>query len=94
MVGAWIKDTLPVFLTAFEKRLAKNSSPHYWAGDKLSIADFAWFAVTFGVFHNELNPLSPVLKPIYDSFPHLKAYSEHQKEELKEYLESRPKREF
>ena len=76
-MGAWLKDTLPAFLTAFEKRLTANSSHHYMAGDKLTIADFAWFSIIFGVFYNDLNPISAFVKPIFDSFPHLKAYAEH-----------------
>ena len=81
---------LPNWLNAIEKRITKNSSQKYIVGDKMTIADFALGAVGFNVLLNEANPTYAETWEIVKDREVLKAYATHQREELKEYLTTRP----
>ena len=81
---------LPNWLNAIEKRLTKNSSQKYIVGDKMTIADFALGSVGHNILLNEANPTYAETWEIIKDREVLKAYATHQKEELKEYLASRP----
>jgi len=94
LMGEWLKDTLPKFLTAFEKRLESNSTSNFFVGDKLTIADFAWSNFFFSHVYNTEGPFSAFLQPVLENFPKLKAYADSLKATLKDYLENRPKRSF
>ena len=94
LMGEWLKDTLPKFLTVFEKRLSANSSPNFFVGDKLTIADFAWLSFIFSHVYNPEGMMSAYIKPIFENFPRLKTYAEALKTTFYEYLENRPKRTF
>ncbi len=81
---------LPNWLNAIEKRITKNSSQKYIVGDKMTIADFALGNVGFNILLNEANPSYGDTWEIIKDREVLKAYANSQKEELKEYLASRP----
>ena len=81
---------LPNWLNAIEKRITKNSSQKYIVGDKMTIADFALGSVGFNILLNEANPTYAETWEIIKDREVLKAYANSQREELKEYLASRP----
>ena len=51
---------------AFDARLAKNTSKLFLAGDKLSIADFAYAGRYFNFVQNDLSMFPPQLRQIHD----------------------------
>ena len=85
-----MKDTLPKFLAAFEKRLAGNSSPGFFVGEKLTIADFVFFNYFFSYVFNPEAKGTELIKPVVEAFPMVMAYSEALKATFKEYLKTRP----
>lgn len=87
---SWVSETLPKFLAAFEKRLVTNTNSKFVVGESLTLADFAFISIIFTLFYNELNDYSKLLKPAFESFPHLKAYAENAGKVFHTYLESRP----
>jgi glutathione S-transferase len=88
----FIENIFPPWLTAIEKRIAANSSPHHAVGDKLTIADFAIGAWAYSAVYNEGNPVHHQFQEVVAKFPHVHAYLTHLGEhEFKEFLEHRPK---
>ena len=85
---------LTIFVGAFEKRLLANTSQKHLVGDKMTVADFAFAGLAFSAFENEAHPLVTDLKPIVEANPVVSAYIAHLKEDLKEYLATRPPRPF
>ena len=81
---------LQVVLTAFEKRLQSNTTQKHLVGDKLTVADIAFFALTTSTMINEANGLVAELKPLVEANSVISAYIENMKEEFKEYLATRP----
>lgn len=83
---------LPGWIKAIEKRIGSNADPKFAAGSKRSTADFALAAVAFNLIFNEANPhhaaVAPLAKP--EDYPVLAAYLKGLKEELSEFLTSRP----
>ena len=86
---------LPRFLAAIEKRKSDNANEGCLVGEKLSIADFSLASVIFTAVYNDLNDKSPVIRSVFEQYPHLKAYAQYlQEHTFKDYLASRPKREY
>ena len=57
---------LPKWLAAIEKRKASNPNPNFLVGESATIADFAFAGMIFTAFYNEVNPMTVVLKNVYD----------------------------
>ena len=51
-----LTEHLPKWLGALDKRLGGKEHKHFFAGDSLSIADFAFASILFGLLFNESNP--------------------------------------
>ena len=49
----FLKNFLPKWIDAIEKRIANNSTQKYAVGDKVTIADFALAAVAFNILLND-----------------------------------------
>lgn len=83
---------LPTWIAAIQKRIAGNEDPHYAAGNKRTIADFALATVAFNFINNEANPLYAEIAPLTkkEDFPVLTTYLTKLHEELKDYLTTRP----
>jgi len=81
---------LPNWLNAIEKRLTNNSSQKFIVADTMTIADFALGNVAHNILFNEANPTYAETWEIIKDREVFKAYHAHQKEELKEYLATRP----
>ena len=83
---------LPGWIVAIQKRIEKNSNPHFVVGEKRTIADFALAMVAFNMINNEANPHFAVVSPLAkkEDYPVLTTYLTQLHEELKEYLTSRP----
>lgn len=91
----WVTNDFVRFLTIYEKRIEENGNDKYLVGDSITTADFAFAGIIFNIIYNELNPSTIATKPIFENFPHLKAYAEHlSTNDLKEHLEKRPKLPF
>ena len=83
---------LPSWVNAIQKRIAANEDPHYAAGNKRTIADFALATVAFNFINNEANPHHADIAPLTkkEDFPVLTTYLTKLHEELKDYLTARP----
>ena len=81
---------VPVWLDAIEKRISSNESQKFIVGSKMTIADIALAAVGFNLILNEANPNYAEVAPLIKDREVLKAYANNLKEELKEYLATRP----
>lgn len=81
---------LPTWLAAIEKRIASNETQKYIVGPKITIADFALACIGFNMLLNEANPSYAETLPHIEKHEILKAYANSIKEELGEYLASRP----
>ena len=81
---------VPVWLDAIEKRISNNESQKFIVGSKMTIADIALAAVGFNLILNEANPNYAEVAPLIKDREVLKAYANNLKEELKEYLATRP----
>lgn len=89
LLEAFLANTLPRFLAAFEKRLEGNSSPDKIVGDKHTIADFALAALAYSSFLNEANPMKAQILEVASKFPKLLDYFNGLGETLKEHLATR-----
>ena len=83
---------LPTWIKAIEKRIAGNADQKFAVGGKRTIADFALAAIAFNLIFNEANPHHAAVAPLAkaEDYPVLAAYLKGLKEELADYLSSRP----
>ncbi len=61
-------------------------------GDKVTIADFALAVVFLNIIYNDLNPIKEEIQAAVKESAVLNTYVGSIHEELKDYLETRPKR--
>ena len=88
----FLKTFLPRWIDAIEKRIANNSTQKYAVGDKMTIADFALSVVAFNILLNENNPVFAEIQEVLKDSAVIDTYVASMTYELKEYLETRPKR--
>ena len=81
---------LTVVLDAFEKRLTSNTTQKHLVGEKLTVADIAFASIVSSILTNEAHSLVADFKPLVEAHPVVVAYIETLKEEMKEYLATRP----
>ena len=86
----FLEGPYPIFLRALDKRL--ESRKFITCNDKLSCADFLLAGVIYTVIYNEHKaPDWDVLRIILEKHQNVKRYAQTMKEELGDYLETRPK---
>ena len=88
----FLKNFLPKWIDAIEKRIANNSTQKFVAGDKMTIADFALAAVAFNILLNDTNPVFAEIQEVLKDSAVIDTYVASLQAELREYLETRPKR--
>jgi glutathione S-transferase len=86
----FLTEYLPVWLAAIEARLKKNSDPHYFSGDKYTIADFAFNGLLSSTFFNEGCEFQKGLHEVIEKYETILAYGVHHKAVFQAYLDARP----
>ena len=84
------KNFLPVWFGRMEKRIAANSNPNFFVGDKMTIADFAVGALMFSFARNPNNKQAEAGNAILANFPKFSAYLDNYGATMKSYLDGRP----